>query len=163
MSSTSFSSFNLNNVKMAAYMTISSRYPSWKEYYLSKGKGTKGFLEETMKFDDSLASDAPFTFVNDPLLYFLEVDRSLWGRVFPPFAPWWKPSQLGPELFQGSHGYHRRSSCLRNPRKQEVFTFQMHQWRSLSEASDNSYSNQVSRKERDTCSFDERICQAQER
>jgi hypothetical protein len=41
---------------MAAYMTISSTYTSWKECCLSKGKGTKGILEETMKFEDSLAS-----------------------------------------------------------------------------------------------------------
>ena len=59
---------------MAAYMTISSRYPSWKEYYLSKGKGTKGFLEETMKFDDSLASSAPFALVDDPFAFLKLID-----------------------------------------------------------------------------------------
>ena len=59
---------------MAAYMTISSRYPSWKECYLSKGKGTKGFLEETMKFDDSLASDAPFASVGDQFAFLKLID-----------------------------------------------------------------------------------------
>ena len=59
---------------MAAYMTISSRYPSWKECYLSKGKRTKGFLEETMKFDDSLASDEPFAFVDDPFAFLKLID-----------------------------------------------------------------------------------------
>ena len=61
---------------MAAYMTISSRYPSRKELYLSRKKGTKGFLlKESMKFEDSLAAnDDPFTYVNDMFAFSKIID-----------------------------------------------------------------------------------------
>jgi hypothetical protein len=52
---------------MADYMTISSRYASWKEFCFSKKKGTKGFFKEPMEFEGSLAgADDTFAFVNDP-------------------------------------------------------------------------------------------------
>ena len=59
---------------MAAYMTINSKYSSWKEFYLSKKKETKGFLEETIKFKDSSASTPPLTFVNDPFAFMKVID-----------------------------------------------------------------------------------------
>jgi hypothetical protein len=37
---------------MAAYMTVSSRHPSWKEFYLSKKNGTEGLLKKTMELED---------------------------------------------------------------------------------------------------------------
>ena len=57
---------------MAAYMTICSKSSSWKEFYLLKKKVTKRFLKEPIKFEDSLASDNPLTFVID-LFAFLKV------------------------------------------------------------------------------------------
>jgi hypothetical protein len=52
---------------MADYMTIISRHASWKEFYLSKKKETKGFLKEAMEFESSLAgANDTFAFVNDP-------------------------------------------------------------------------------------------------
>jgi hypothetical protein len=60
---------------MADYMTISSRYASWKEFYLSKKKGTKGFFKEPMEFEGSLAgADDTFAFVNDPTSFTDMVD-----------------------------------------------------------------------------------------
>jgi hypothetical protein len=59
---------------MAAYMTISTRYPSWKEFYLARKKGTKGIRKETMEFEYSLASDDPFTYVNDPIAFSKLID-----------------------------------------------------------------------------------------
>ncbi len=54
---------------MAYYMTISSRYASWKEFYLSKKKETKGFLKETTEFEDSLANKDPWAFANDSFAF----------------------------------------------------------------------------------------------
>jgi hypothetical protein len=61
---------------MADYMTISSRHASWKEFYLSKKKGTrKGFFKEPMEFEGSLAgADDTFAFVNDPTSFTDMVD-----------------------------------------------------------------------------------------
>ena len=46
---------------MAANMTVSSRHASWKEFHLSKKKATKGFLNKTMEFDDSLDEKDPLS------------------------------------------------------------------------------------------------------
>ena len=51
---------------MAAYMTITSRYPSCREFYLSKKKGTKGFLQEPLKLEDLVDRDASSTYANNP-------------------------------------------------------------------------------------------------
>jgi hypothetical protein len=56
-------------------MTISSRHASWKEFCLSKKKGTKGFFKEPMEFEGSLAgADDTFAFVNDPTSFTDMVD-----------------------------------------------------------------------------------------
>jgi hypothetical protein len=50
---------------MAAHMTVSSGHSSWKEFCLSKRKGTEGFFTETMKFEDLLSGNDPFTHMNN--------------------------------------------------------------------------------------------------
>jgi hypothetical protein len=65
---------------MAAHMTVSSKHPSWKERCLSNEKGTKGFLKETMEFNDSLDSDDPFAFANDSLAFLKLVNLFKGGR-----------------------------------------------------------------------------------
>ena len=55
-------------------MTINSRYPSWKEFYLSRKKGMKGLRKEPMNFEDSLPSDAPFAFVDDLFAFLKMID-----------------------------------------------------------------------------------------
>jgi hypothetical protein len=40
---------------MAEYMTISSRFSSWKEYYLSKKKETNGFLNKLTEGEQDLS------------------------------------------------------------------------------------------------------------
>ena len=56
-------------------MTVSSRHASWKEFCPSKKKETKGFLKESMEFENSLASaDDTFAFVNDPVSFSNLVD-----------------------------------------------------------------------------------------
>jgi hypothetical protein len=47
-------------------MTVTSRCSSWKEFCFSKIKGPERFLKEPMKFENSLGSSDPFSFVNDP-------------------------------------------------------------------------------------------------
>ena len=61
---------------MAAYMTINSKYSSWKEFYLSKKKEAKGFLKEPIKIEDSLASAPPLSFVNNPSAFLKLIDFS---------------------------------------------------------------------------------------
>jgi hypothetical protein len=55
-------------------MTINSRHSSWKEFHLSKKKGTEGFLKEPMKFENLLGSNDPFAFVNDPSAFLRLID-----------------------------------------------------------------------------------------
>jgi hypothetical protein len=52
---------------MAEYMTISSRFSSRKEYYLSKKKETNGFLNKLTENKISLLDDIPLSFANDPI------------------------------------------------------------------------------------------------
>ena len=66
---------------MAAYMTINARYASWRELYLSKKKDSKGFGQEPIKFEDSLSSTAPWSFVNDPTA-FEDTITTLKGKSF---------------------------------------------------------------------------------
>jgi hypothetical protein len=55
-------------------MTINSRCSSWKEFCLSKKKGMEKFLKEPMKFENSLGSSDPFSFVNDPPAFLRLID-----------------------------------------------------------------------------------------
>ena len=59
---------------MAAYMTIKSRYSSWKDLYLSKKKGTKGFPKETIKLEELTTSGPSPTFVGDRYAFFRAID-----------------------------------------------------------------------------------------
>ena len=81
----------------------------------------KGFLKETIKFEDLLASSAPFTFVNDPFT-FLKVIDFFEGEYFLLFARWWYPSELGPQLHQG-HCEQRRVFSFWNLKEQEDVPF----------------------------------------
>jgi hypothetical protein len=45
---------------MAAYMTISSRFPSWRDCHLSKKKEAKGFPKKTEEVGGILATPQPF-------------------------------------------------------------------------------------------------------
>ena len=67
---------------MAAYMTISSRYPSWKEFYLSKKKGTDGLLKKTMEFEDSLVDDSFSMDYAEDQLKFGEIVDKYQGEYF---------------------------------------------------------------------------------
>ena len=57
---------------MAEYMTISSRYPSWREYYLSKKKEAKGFRKGFIEYDNLHV--LPSSYVNDPTVFIDTVD-----------------------------------------------------------------------------------------
>ena len=59
---------------MAAYMTISSRFPSWREYHLSKEKETKKFLKKSGDEDRFLLTAGTFPFVHDPFNFMKEID-----------------------------------------------------------------------------------------
>ena len=61
-------------VKMAGCMTASSRCATWKDFCILKEKGTKGLLNETMEFEDSLAKKDPWAFVNDSFSLLKMVD-----------------------------------------------------------------------------------------
>jgi hypothetical protein len=54
---------------MAAYMTINSKYSSWKDFCLSRKKETKGFLQEPTEIQDSLLGDRTLSFVNDKIAF----------------------------------------------------------------------------------------------
>jgi hypothetical protein len=54
---------------MAEYMTITSRFSSWKEYYLSKKKETGGFLHQLAENKRSLLNYVPRTFVGHPAAF----------------------------------------------------------------------------------------------
>ena len=45
---------------MAAHMTISSRFPSWRDCHLSKKKEAKGFPKKTEEVGGILATPQPF-------------------------------------------------------------------------------------------------------
>ena len=59
---------------MAACMTISSRFPSWREHHLSKEKETKKFLKKSGDEDRFLLTANTFPFVHDPFNFMKEID-----------------------------------------------------------------------------------------
>ena len=59
---------------MAAYMTISLRFSSWRDYHLSKKKETEGFTKKSSEKDGFLATGPWPTFVGDQYGFMRAVD-----------------------------------------------------------------------------------------
>jgi hypothetical protein len=86
---------------MAEYMTtITSRFSSWKEYYLSKKKETnRCFLHKLAENKLSLLDNAPLFFVGHPAAFKKAVeDNSEENFLLLPAGSWRKPSEYSSQL-----------------------------------------------------------------